>query len=250
MLSKTRDPRQRNVRPAKVDGKRPPLTALKRLVEDDTISRVSHDEYRAKVKDVYGGPQGAMLATASMVSLHLPLTERLFRTRKFDLTGMKSILDVGSGAGQLAQHLIKYGDTDSDITCIDLSQPMLRRARNRLKGGSPAYVAADLSSLPFADESFDGVTCGYVLEHLADPRPGLAEISRVMRPGGRMLLLVTEDSVAGAWTSRLWCCRTHNRAELKQICVEVGIPCKQELWFTKMHAAMRAGGICLELQKQ
>ena len=45
---------------------------------------------------------------------------------------------------------------------------MLRRARTRLKSTVPSHVAADLSRLPFADESFDCVTCGYVLEHLPD----------------------------------------------------------------------------------
>ncbi len=223
---------------------------LKRIIESDFISRVSDEEYRKKVRKVYGGPQGALLSTASMLSLHIPLGERLFRKRKFDLRGMCSILDVGSGAGQLAQHLLKYADAQTEIYCADLSQPMLERARLRLKSSRPRFVTADIVRLPFHDNTFDGVTCGYVLEHLADPRPGLAELARVMKPGGRMLLLVTEDSVAGAWTSRLWCCRTHNRRELMQICEEVGIPCKQELWYTKMHAAMRAGGICLELQKQ
>lgn len=249
MTSKTRAPRQRIDRPKKEASKRPPLLALQRLVEDDTIKRVSLDEYRAKVKDVYGGPQGAMLATASMVSLHLPLTERIFRTRKFDLTGMKSLLDVGSGAGQLAQHLIKYGDRDAGVTCIDLSQPMLRRARNRLKGGAPAFVAADLSSLPFADESFDGVTCGYVLEHLPDPKVGLAELSRVMKPKGRMFLLTTEDSFSGAWTSRIWCCRTYNRKELMRVCESLHLKWKRELWFTHLHRMIRAGGICVEIEK-
>lgn len=225
-------------------------TALKRLIQNDLISRMSDEEYRKKVRRVYGGPQGAFLSTASMLSLHIPLGERLFRKRKFDLQGMNSVLDVGSGAGQLAQHVLKYSSPQTKICCVDLSQQMLVRARQRLKNSRPTYVTGDLARLPFANDSFDGVTCGYVLEHLADPRPGLAELSRVMRPGGRMLLLVTEDSVAGAWTSRLWCCRTHNRRELLQICADVGIPCKQELWFTKMHEAMRAGGICLELEKQ
>ncbi len=256
MLSNPRAPRQRSNRSATTTDraktepvKRPPLTAFKRFVEDDTIRRVSHDEYRAKVQDVYGGPQGAMLAAASMVSLHLPLTERLFRSRKFDLVGMKSILDVGSGAGQLAQHLIKYGDAGAEITCIDLSQPMLRRARNRLKGGDPAYVAADLSALPFADDSFDGVTCGYVLEHLPDPRTGLAELARVMRRGARMFLLVTEDSFSGAWTSRIWCCQTYNRKDLMRLCESLDLRWKQELWFTGLHRVMRAGGICVEIEK-
>jgi ubiquinone/menaquinone biosynthesis C-methylase UbiE len=225
-------------------------TALKRLIESDLISRISDEEYRKKVRRVYGGPQGAFLSTASMLSLHIPLGERLFRKRKFDLRGMRTILDVGSGAGQIAQHLLKYSDAQTQIYCTDLSQQMLERARVRLKSPRPRFVTADLVHLPFEDNFFDGVTCGYVLEHIANPRPGLAELARVLKPGGRMLLLVTEDSVAGAWTSRLWCCRTYNRRELMQICAEVGIPCKQELWYTKMHAAMRAGGICLELQKQ
>jgi len=226
-----------------------PLSAFKRLVEDDTISRVSTDEYQAKVKDVYGGPQGALLATCSMLSLHIPLGERLFRTRKFNLAGMKSILDVGSGAGQLAKHLLKYGDRGAQVTCIDLSQPMLRRARQRLKSTRPDFITADLSCLPFADESFDGVTCGYVIEHLPDPKVGLAELARVMRVGARMFLLTTEDSFSGAWTSRLWCCRTYNRQELMRLCESLGLHWKKELWFTGLHRAMRAGGICVEIEK-
>ena len=79
---------------------------------------------------------------------------------------------------------------------------------------------ADLSRLPLAAETFDCVTCGYVLEHLPDPRTGLAELARVMVPGGKMLLLTTEDNFGGAWTSRVWCCRTYNRQELLRICRE------------------------------
>src|SRR4029077_15388858 len=109
--------------------KKRPLTAINRLVENDLIRRVSYDEYRAKVKNAYSGPKGAMLATCSMLSLHIPLGERLFRTRRFDLRGMKSILDVGSGAGQIAKHLLKYSDPGAQVTCIDLSHRMLRRAR-------------------------------------------------------------------------------------------------------------------------
>ncbi len=224
-------------------------SVLKRIVENDLISRVSPDEYKAKIQDVYGGPKGAMLATCSMLSLHIPLGKRLFSTRRFDLRGMKSILDVGSGAGQIAKHLLDFSDPGTQITCTDLSQQMLQRAQRRLKSDRPTFVTADLSCLPFADESFDGVTCGYVLEHLPDPSLGLSEMARVMRVGGRMLLLATEDSFSGAWTSRLWCCRTYNRQELMRLCESLRLKWKRELWFTPVHRAMRAGGICVEIEK-
>jgi ubiquinone/menaquinone biosynthesis C-methylase UbiE len=245
MLSKFNAPRRR----ATQDLKRPG-NVFKSIVEDDFIRRVSYDVYRNRIKNVYGGPQGAMLATCSMLSLHIPLGERLFRTRQFDLRGMTSILDVGSGAGQIAQHLLKYSDHGAQITCIDLSRQMLRRARTRLKSSVPSFVAADLTALPFADGSFDGVTCGYVLEHLPDPQMGLAELSRVMKPGGRMFLLTTEDSFSGAWTSRLWCCRTYNRMELMRLCESLDLVWKNELWFTRVHQAIRAGGICVEIEKR
>lgn len=236
--------------------KSPPATkkrqkkVLQKLVESDLIRRVSYEEYRDKVRDVYGGPQGAILATCSMLSLHVPLGERLFRERKFDLRGAKAILDVGSGAGQLAKHLLKYADPAASITCIDLSSQMLRRASNRLKSSRPRFITADLSCLPFADGSFDCITCGYVLEHLPDARLGLSELARVLVPGGRMLLLTTEDNFSGAWTSRMWHCRTYNRHELYRTCQELGLEWKKELWFTRMHKMLRAGGICVEIERR
>jgi ubiquinone/menaquinone biosynthesis C-methylase UbiE len=228
------------------DGRR---KAVNRLVENDLIRRVSYDEYREKVRGVYAGPKGALLATCSMLSLHAPMGERLFRKRKFPLDGAKNILDVGSGAGQIVKHLLKYAPADARIVGIDLSPEMLRRARQRLRSDRPEFIAADVTNLPFADESFDCVTCGYVLEHLPDPRVGLRELHRVMTPGARMLLLTTEDSFGGAWTSRLFCCRTYNRDEMREMCQESGLVWHRELWFSSVHRLLRAGGICVELVK-
>ena len=104
------------------------MGAFNRIVENDLIHRVTPDEYRDKIKDVYGGRKGALLATASKVSLHIQMGRRLMRSRKFDLRGMKSILDVGSGAGQIAGHLLEFADPETQITCTDLSPQMLRRA--------------------------------------------------------------------------------------------------------------------------
>jgi ubiquinone/menaquinone biosynthesis C-methylase UbiE len=124
---------------------------------------------------------------------------------------------------------------------------MLRRARHRLKSNRPAFVTADVTALPFANASFDGITCGYVLEHVPEPEIGLSELARVLRKGGRMLLLTTEDNFSGAWTSRVWYCRTYNRRELRNLCESLGLHWKKELWFTPVHKAIRAGGICVEI---
>ena len=221
-----------------------------KLVENKLIQRVSYEQYRHKVRQVYGGPKGAMLDTFSKLSGQFQFGERLLRKRRFDLSGCRNILDVGSGMGQIVGHLLKYADTSSQITGIDLSSRMLRRAGRKLRSLRPRFVAADLAHLPFADGSFDCVTCGYVLEHLPEARVGLNELARVMAQGGRLLLFTTEDNFGGAWTSRMWCCRTYNRAELLEICHDVGLQLRQELWFTPMHKVLRAGGICVELQKQ
>ncbi|HEX7378173.1 MAG TPA: class I SAM-dependent methyltransferase [Pirellulales bacterium] len=229
--------------------KRSQRNVINKIVEDDFIRRASVEEYRDKVRDVYDGPQGALLATCSFISLHLTFGERLIRERKFDVRGARHILDVGSGAGQIAKHLLKYSDPGARLTCFDLSLPMVRRGRNRIKNDQPDHLVADVTHLPFADGTFDCVTCGYVIEHLPDARLGLAELARVMQRGGRLLLLVSEDTFSGAFTSRLWCCRTYNRRELRELCHSVGLVWKEELWFTRMHKALRAGGICVEIVK-
>jgi ubiquinone/menaquinone biosynthesis C-methylase UbiE len=246
--TRRRDERPGKKRRAKA-GVKPGRNVINRLIENDLIRRVSYADYRRKVRDVYDGPQGAALVAFSFMSLHVPLMERLLRDRKFDLRGARSILDVGSGAGQIARHLVKYADAGAQLTCIDLSPGMLRRCRQRLKSAWPRFVVADLCRLPFADAAFDCVTCGYVLEHLPEARDGLAELARVMAPGGRMLLVTSEDNFAGACTSRVWRSRTYNRQDLRRLCHELGLIWKNELWFTRMHQVLRAGGICVEIEK-
>lgn len=234
----------------KAGRKRGRRNVLNQLLENPMIRKVSYQKYRDKVRDVYDGPQGAILAACSLLSLHTPFGNRLLRQRKFDLRGAREILDVGSGAGQIAKHVLKYADPEAKVTCVDLSHEMLRRACNRLKSDRPFYTVADLSNLPFADGTFDCVTCGYVLEHLPDARSGLAELSRVMQPGGRMLLFTTEENFSGACTSMMWCCRTYNRAELAAACNDVDLHWNKDLWFSPIHRVLRAGGICAELVKQ
>lgn len=222
---------------------------LSRLFEFKGMSRLSIGQYRNSIRSLYDGPAGAVLALGSMISLHEPLVGHLLRSRKFDVTRHNMILDVGSGAGQILRHLLRRTQSSAQLVGFDLSHQMLRRARKKLKSHRPAYIAGDLMRMPFADESFDCVTCGWVIEHLPDPRPGLREIGRVLKPGGRALILATEDTVLGSLVSRTWKCRTYNRKELEQACVECGVPWKEQLWFTKAHRFFKMGGILVEAVK-
>jgi len=213
------------------------------------IRRLTERQYRSHIRHFYDGPAGAVLAMSSLLSLHEPLVGRMLRRRNFDVTRFHSILDVGSGAGQILGHLLRFAPQNTQIVACDLSHKMLCRARQRVKNHRPFYVAADMTRLPFAEGSFDCVTCGWVIEHLSDPRPGLAEMGRVLRPGGSLLLLATENTYPGMLTSHTWKCRTYSRPELQQACVDAGLPWHEQLWFSPIHRFFRMGGILVEAQK-
>src|SRR4029077_12829661 len=104
MIRKALLPRPKKKKPAATRRKK----IIHKLVENDLIKRVSYEQYRDKVQDIYGGAPGAILPTCSSLSLHIHLGDRMLRERRFDLRGAKNILDVGSGAGQIAKHLLKY----------------------------------------------------------------------------------------------------------------------------------------------
>jgi ubiquinone/menaquinone biosynthesis C-methylase UbiE len=183
------------------------------------------------------------------VTGHEALAGRLINANAFDVRGCKRILDAGCGNGRYTHFLLKQADPDALITGFDYSQNMLRRARQRLRSDRATQVAADLTHLPYADASFDAIVCGWVLEHLPDPRPGLRELARMLQPGGKLLLLATEDTLTGAMCSRLWHCRTYNREQLRRTCAECGLRWERELWFSRLHAWLHLGGIIVELRR-
>jgi SAM-dependent methyltransferase len=93
-----------------------------------------------------------------------------------------SALDVGCGPGHLTRRLAALG---FDVTGVDLDPAMIRRAT---AAGGGRYVAADAASLPFEDGAFDLVVSTLSLHHWANPHAGLAEIGRVVRPEGRVVV--------------------------------------------------------------
>jgi ubiquinone/menaquinone biosynthesis C-methylase UbiE len=103
-----------------------------------------------------------------------------------DVAGRR-ILDAGCGAGPLSAAL---RDRGAAVTGIDASAAMLELARRRL-GDAAHLCLADLADpLPFPDDAFDDVVASLVLHYLRDWGPTLAELRRVTRPGGRLILSV------------------------------------------------------------
>jgi SAM-dependent methyltransferase len=115
-------------------------------------------------------------------------------TIDFDRLGVRPgarLLDLGSGPGRHAFEALRRG---ARVTCADLRHDDLRRALATLTamaeageapgGAAFAAVRADALALPFPDASFDHVVAAEVLEHIPDDGTALAEIARVLRPGG------------------------------------------------------------------
>jgi len=109
------------------------------------------------------------------------------------LRGDERVLDVGTGAGHTA---LALAEGAREVVACDLSEAMLEQARRaaRERGlGNVRCRHGDAEELPFRDASFDVVSCRMCAHHFARPERAVAEMARVLRPGGRLVL---SDSVA------------------------------------------------------
>jgi demethylmenaquinone methyltransferase/2-methoxy-6-polyprenyl-1,4-benzoquinol methylase len=111
------------------------------------------------------------------------------------------LLDLCCGTGDMCFYGAEMGA--GQIVGADFTLPMLAVARRRARtaDGRPELVAADALRLPFRDAVFDAITVGYGLRNIADPRLALAEMRRVLAPGGRVVVLdfgKPDNPIAGA----------------------------------------------------
>lgn len=101
------------------------------------------------------------------------------------------VVDVACGTGDLALKTA-LALPNARVLGLDVSEPMLERARRRVSGALADRVSfghGDLARLPVPDTSVDVVTAGYAIRNAADPRASLGELARVLRPGARLYVL-------------------------------------------------------------
>lgn len=105
----------------------------------------------------------------------------------------EAALDVGVGTGDLAFDLLRVSDPTSRVVGVDVSARMLDLVRARAASSplGPRFEAqvADAQALPFADASFDRVVAGFTIRNFGDLAAGLREMRRVLKPGGRAVVL-------------------------------------------------------------
>jgi SAM-dependent methyltransferase len=149
-------------------------------------------------------PQAREMADESMVrnlaaqaEAIWPQEEPLFA--RYGLPAAASVLDVGTGTGEIVERLAARLP-EASFLGLDLEEAHLDRARARCArfGGRARFQAGDALALPLDDASFDLVICRHVLQAVPDAARVVAEMARVVRPGGRLHVLAEDYGM-------LWC---------------------------------------------
>ncbi len=132
------------------------------------------------------------LNTAMTAGLH-----HRWRARAVDLAEVgpgSRVLDVATGTGDLAIELARRVSPRGEVLGSDFSEAMLALARIKAEridqhGVKPRFEWADALQLPYPDDSFDAALSGFSVRNFSDLGRGLAELARVVRPGGRVVIL-------------------------------------------------------------
>jgi arsenite methyltransferase len=109
-------------------------------------------------------------------------------------------LDVGSGPGNVTASLARAAGPEGLALGVDISEPMLARAVRNEAGPQVGFIKADAQRLPLRDNTIDAVVSTAVLQLVPNPTTALVEIARVLRPGGRLAIMVpTVGRAARFW---------------------------------------------------
>lgn len=117
-----------------------------------------------------------------------------------------AVLDCGTGSGALASAFARVSPVPLALEAIDCSSRMLDEARDRFRRDDIAASLSkrDVRRMPFANDRFDVVLAAHLLEHLCDPEVAMAEMTRVLRPGGVLILCLTRRTLPGLYVHLKW----------------------------------------------
>ena len=118
--------------------------------------------------------------------------------KRWDLSNFHSVLDVGCGVGHWGQELARFLPKDAKITGVDREEEWVEKATQRTRGQGQRfhYQQSSAEKLPFPDQAFDLVTCQTVLLHVHDVTKVLKEMTRVLKPGGLLIVAEPNNTIA------------------------------------------------------
>ena len=165
----------------------------RRRTTDFGYQQVPWDQTAARVKADFDSVAGRYDVMNDLMSLGVHRAWKRFTVSRTHLRPGGRALDVAGGTGDLAIGMAKQVGASGAIVLSDINVSMLERGRDRvIDSGVPArvdYCVADAERLPFPDACFDCVTIGFGLRNVTDKAAALQSMTRVLRPGGQLLVL-------------------------------------------------------------
>jgi arsenite methyltransferase len=152
---------------------------------DETVAKNT-----GAIQAVWASPIGSMLYDNAQAISRRLISAWQHPVEWLDIPPGGTALDVGCGPGNVTASLARAAGPDGLALGVDISEPMLARAVRAESGPQVGFIRADAQRLPLRDKTVDAVTSLAVLQLIPDPAAALAEMARVLRPGGRLALMI------------------------------------------------------------
>lgn len=154
---------------------------------------VAKDEKANMVAGVFHSVAGKYDLMNDVMSFGI---HRLWKRYTIDCSGVRpgqKVLDLAGGTGDLAAKFARIVGPTGEVVLADINDSMLRVGRDKLRDlgivSNVSYVQADAEKLPFEDNTFDLITIAFGLRNVTDKDAALRSMLRVLKPGGRLLVL-------------------------------------------------------------
>jgi len=152
---------------------------------------VTEQEKAGRVAQVFHSVAHRYDLMNDLMSAGLHRAWKAFTIARTDVRPGMKVLDIAGGTGDLARAFARKAGNSGEVWLTDINASMLKVGRDRLlnAGVNPPVAVCDAQSLPFPDAYFDRVTVAFGLRNMTDKDTALHEMTRVLKPGGKLLVL-------------------------------------------------------------